>query len=158
MKFKTLRTSETGKKFQAIVEKKEKAYDEAKSLADEIGFEQWRADRWAIFGGIEFVDFANQTPDPRIWKNTEFGAKPRRNTKAGKAMHERLEALTKVSRRELNMCVGYKSHFGNIGFSYSNPDYFLFDVSERWELEVPADCEEITVSEYNKLSLENEKL
>ncbi|WP_372775636.1 hypothetical protein [Mangrovibacterium sp.] len=157
MKFKTLRTSETGKKFQAIVEKEEKAFEEAKSLADEIGFEKWRSDRWAAFGGIEFVYFADQTPDPKVWRNTDAGAVPRRNTKPGKAMYERLEALTKVSKHELNMCIGFDgAPFKNIGFSYNNPDYFLFEVFEKWDCEIPADCEEITVSEYRKLSLLNQ--
>jgi len=154
MKFKTLKTSETGIKFQKVVEKKELAFEEAKKLSDEIGFEQWRPDRWVAFGGVEFVYFKDKVnPDQKIWKDTGHGLQPKGNTKAGKEIQEKFKNLTVVDKDDLNQCIGFNgAPFKCIGFSYQNPDYFLFSIDESWKCQIPDDCQEITVSEYRELS------
>ena len=34
---------------------------------------------------------------------------------------------------------------------FNNDEYYGFIVGENWDFKIPEDCEEITVSEYNKL-------
>jgi len=155
MKFKTLRISETGKKFAQVELKADEVIKAAVNLANEIGFETWRPSRWSVYGGVEFVGFKTEgNPDPKIWKNTEHGFQPRKNTHQGRIISEKLRQLPVVSKDELNQCIGYDgAPFKTIGFDRSNPIYFLFETGENWGCKIPEDCEEITVSEYRKLEV-----
>lgn len=153
MKFKTLRTSETGKKFQEIEAKMDLVSQAVKVLANELGVEKWRPDRWAAFGGMEFVYFKDEiNPDPKIWKEGCGGLQPKRNTKGGKVIYEKMKSLPVVTRHELNKCIGFEeAPFKTIGASFNHPEYILFNLRDDWKCDIPDDCEEITVTEYKQL-------
>lgn len=149
MKFKTLRTSETGLKFQKIADKMDEISIKTKALIEEIGAEQWRPSRWAVHGGIECVLFApGVIPDPKTWKKKDGGHAPRKNTIQGKAISIKIDSLPVLSRRELNMCIGLDEIFRSIGFSRRNSEYFTFSVGDEWNCKIPSDCIEITHGEW----------
>ena len=107
MKFKTLRTSETGQKFEAITKRKDEVWASCLELANELNIKQWRGDRWEAYGGMEFVYFDEGIePDPKIWKKTPGGHQIKRSTKIGKEIHDKMKNLPVVSRQDLNMCIG----------------------------------------------------
>jgi len=154
MYFKTKKDSETGKKFQEIVEKKENAFIAQLEFAEKHGFKSWRQAYWAVFGGISSCcDFIKE-PDGKIWGKSEAKNEffPKKNTKEGKKIYEEIEKLPQVSIREINNCVGFKEKMSKtIGFAWTNDEYYGFVVGDNWDFIVPEDCEEITLSEYKKL-------
>lgn len=154
MKYKVSKGCETGKKLVAVKEKADKTLAAQKTLAEKYGFTQWAQGYWTAWGGISCVIFPEGTKiDTKLWRVADSGYYPKANSKAGKAIIADFDALPTVSKGELNKCVNYKEDmFGNIGVSFSNKDYVLFDVEEKWKVKVPGDCVEITTSEYNKLA------
>lgn len=152
MKFKTLKTSETGKKFAEIVKLRTETQEAAREIAKEMGFNRWYGSRFAVWGGISKIIF-DTDPDISIWKKEGDAFSPRRNIKEGKKIAQRLDALPVVTVDQLNQCVGYDgAPFNTIGFcSLTNPVYYGFSLADDWKFEKPEDCEEITVSEYNEL-------
>lgn len=153
MKFKTLRTSQTGQKFEAVFEKMEKANHEILPVLKQLGVESYSRYRHFAAGGIFAVKFEEGTiPDPKKWRKVEYGYKPRQNTKEGKKLYSLLESLPSVSRNELNQCVGFDGYpFKNIGVNNAHPVFFLFELGDNWQFTPPSDCQEITVAEYNEL-------
>ena len=159
--FKTLKTSDTGKKFKNLDVNIKKAQKAQRDFSDKYNFNQWRPDRWEAFGGIEVcVDFIKE-PDPKNWKMVSHGEyKPKRSTKEGKRINQEMKELPVVSHHELNMCIGFKegAPFKSIGFSSKSKNYTVFCLATNWKVKIPSDCEEITASEYENLSTKNPKL
>tara|TARA_R110000796_G_scaffold236610_1_gene356104 strand:+ start:109 stop:579 length:471 start_codon:yes stop_codon:yes gene_type:complete len=154
MKFKTLKTTETGKKFTALFEKSKIAKQDAKDFSNKYGFSKYRGGYWCCFGGISSCLDFKETPDKKIWgKGAEKGEfMPKGNSKIGKSIQKEIDDLTVVTGEELNECIGVeKEPFHTIGFTFNNDEYYGFIVGENWDFKIPEDCEEITVSEYNKL-------
>lgn len=153
MKFKILRTSGTGKKLVEIEKKRSQGFKETKALAKEIGFFSWRGAYWTSFGGISSVNWKDRkNPDPKLWKKQDDGFYPKKNSKQGKELAMRLEALTMVSDVELGESVGFfGAPWKTIGINFGNEEWFGIEVGDDWEYEPPSDCIEITVSEYNSL-------
>lgn len=151
MKFKVLRESETGKRIAEIERMASLAHDDAKNLANDIGFEQWRGGYWCAFGGISCVMF-KKVPDTKLWKKQEDGYYPKKNSKEGKELAQRFDALTVVSLKDLNESVGFGgAPWKHIGINFNNKDYFGFEVGDKWEYTPPSDCVEITHSEFRTL-------
>ena len=155
MKFKTLKTSETGKKFAVVDKNISLAIKATRKLAKEQNFKQWRGNRWGLAGGIYSVLF-EETPDLSVWKKiapNEYSTK--RSTKKGKEMWALLNELPVVFRHELNSCInldGFNFYgFNTIGFARGHKLYYGFEVGDEWAAKIPNDCEEITTTEYNKL-------
>lgn len=152
MYYITKKTSETGKKFQVIDEKINKVTEMDVKISKQIGFTRWRGDYWSVYGGFSSLIF-DEAPDKKIYKN--LGAKewmPKLNNKAGKAVQAILNSGLKLSKNELNQCVGFNgAPFKTIGFARNNDKYFGFVVDEKWNIEVPSDCEEITYTKYREL-------
>jgi len=153
MKFKTLRTSETGKKFANVDAKMKECFEAAKALIDELGAKQWRGAYWVAAGGISSLFFPKGFEIPSYYKKQDDGYSPKRSLKKGKEIHAKIKALPTVSIKELNACIGFdEKMFKTIGFNTANPAYYLFSVEEEWNCTIPDDCEEITTTEYNKLT------
>lgn len=151
MKFKTLKTSETGKRLAALIEKKEDVEAQAQALAKEYDATRWNIGAGAVWGGISALILTDE-PDTKLWRRKHAGWYPKKNSKAGKALAKRFEALPVVDKEDLNSCVGFGDRFfKTIGLNWMHEEYFGFAVGEDWEYEPPADCTEITVSEYNKI-------
>ena len=78
---------------------------------------------------------------------------PRLDRLEGKLLQKKINSLPMVQIEELNMCVGFKEKiFKTIGYESTNKEYYLFSLKDDWKFVAPGDCEEITVSEYNRLS------
>lgn len=153
MKFKTLRTSETGKKFESVEQRKNICFNKAKEIVEEVNADQWRGCAWTAFGGISALLFADGVQMPEYFKKDKFGCMPKMNTTKGKELHVRIKELPTVSILDLNMCIGYNERMKRtIGCDFSNKEYILFAIGDDWNIEIPSDCEEITVSEYKALS------
>lgn len=156
MKFKTKRNSGTGKKFTALLKKIEEGQIIASNLSKELGYCKWRTSNWNPFGGVSSVVFKDKEKvDKSIWKNVNASDNewlPRLNTKLGKVINEKLKSVPVISNDELNKCANFKGDpFQRIGVSFINKEYIGFIIKENWEYKAPKDCEEITVTEWNKL-------
>jgi hypothetical protein len=153
MNFITKRTSETGKKFEAIVKRIDEAFNVQKKLAKEFGAKQWRPAYWVVAGGFSALDIDSEKVDKKIWKNVNSNEwMPRLTTKEGKEIQQRFDAMPKVTRGDLNTCIGFNdSLFRCIGFTRTNKEYFGFIVGDDWGVKIPSDCEEVTVSRYKEL-------
>ncbi|WP_394749500.1 hypothetical protein [Spongiimicrobium salis] len=151
MKFKTKKTSWTGKRFALLQLEIDRAHLAASKLAKDLGAKSWRRAPFSVFGGISCLHFENE-PDPKIWKKLHDGYSPKKNSKAGKDIHNRIMALPTIIVDRLNHCVGFEGGpFKSIGYNSNNADYFGFSVGDDWEFNAPDDCVEITVNEYKKL-------
>ena len=153
MYFITKKDSETGKKFQKIVDKFDICFEKQKELAEKYGFTSWRGERWVVAGGISSVVFPKGTTiDAKLWKQVKGKDEymPRMNTKQGKAVQADFDLAVTVSKSELNACIGWDEEFSNIGFD-GNDKYFGFCVSEDCGVIIPKDCEEITTTAYWEL-------
>jgi len=155
MKYITLKTSETGKKFMACYEKMIEASIQAKELAISLGAKEWRPlPSMIAIGGISSLIFDN-VPDRKIWKNV-YGTSnewmPKLNTKEGRLIHSLIESLPNVPRREIGRCIGFDScPYKGVGFEIGEGAYIGFSVMEEWNVQVPDDCEEVTTTRYNVL-------
>ena len=163
MKFKTKRTSETGKKFAIIEDRLQQSLKASQKLAKELGAKDFREAYWVAGGGISSLVFPHDFTPPPYYKKVNHSSElnewmPKLNIKAGKEIMERINALPRVGIGELNKCIGFQEDmFKTIGFNMMNEEYFLFSAEEEWLDKLPADCEEITVGEYNALA-ENKEL
>lgn len=151
MYFKTLKTSETGKKIASVLKRKTEAENEAEKLVAEIGATKHADGYWAVFGGISRVDF-EEDPDSKLWKREHDGWLPKRNTKKGKEIYNKIKALPVVNRFEVNEAVGFKGGpFKCIGLNWLHEYYYGFAVGDDWDFTPPEDCIEITVTEYKAM-------
>ena len=154
MKFKVLKNSETGNKFEALREKSKVARKDAKDFSDKYGFTKYRGGYWCVYGGISSCLDFKEIPNKKFWgKGAEKGEfMPKGNSKIGKSIQKEIDNLTVVTGEELNECIGVKKEpFHTIGFSFNNDKYFGFAVGEKWGFKIPKDCKEITVTEYKEL-------
>lgn len=148
MYYTTKKNSETGKKFQEIIRKSYVIREEQAKLANEFGFNGWTHSEFRAIGGFGSLQFKKE-PDNAVYRKLNDGNwLPRRNTKAGKIIHQKLEACPSVTWHELNSCIGFESRIYCIGFYYGNKDYFVFIVDKNWgPFQPPADCKEISAIE-----------
>ena len=152
---KTLKTSETGLKFQEIEKREKECLNAVIALGDELGFKSWRPGYWSAYGGVSACIFPDGvTPDPKVWKKVNGDEyMPRLNCKEGKELHKKFEALPRVGHEELNMCIGFDAQgpFYCIGFAPNNDTYYGFIVGANWGCKIPDDCTEVTYTEYQTL-------
>lgn len=151
MYYITKKTTKTGKKFQAITEKAKRVNSETKKLITELGATHWRPKAWAAWGGISAMRF-KEKPDLNIYKEVMKGEfMPRRNTKAGKELSEKIKALPVVEKHDLNLCIGATDLWPySIGFA-KGKTHFGFITSDEWSVKIPKDCIEVTRTKYNQL-------
>lgn len=151
----TKKTSATGCKFQAIFEKYDIAFSAQKALSKKYGFEEWRHAYWVIYGGISSVRKIKDL-DTKVWKKvTEVDNEsysPKKSSKLGKIIHEDFKNLPVITIEELNNCIGFEEKmFKSIGVAFNNESYVGFITDEKWNITVPKDCEEVTLTKYNEL-------
>lgn len=156
MYFITKKDSETGKKFQKIVNKLDVCFENQKALADKYGFTSWRSAHWEAAGGIYTVKFPKGTTvDAKLWKQVKGKDEymPRMNTKQGKAVQADFDQATVITKAELNACIGWDESFLKcIGFDWNNDRFFCFKIDDAWtDVPIPADSEEITTTTYREL-------
>ena len=156
MYFITKKESDTGKKFQKIMDKLDICLENQKALAEKYGFTSWKRNPWEAAGGIFSVIFPQGTTiDSKLWKlvkgKNEY--KPRLNNKEGKAVQAEFDQATIITKAELNACIGWKENFlRNFGLDWNNDEYFCFYIEEDWtDVPIPADCTEITTTTYREL-------
>jgi hypothetical protein len=157
----TPHSSETGKRFEALIAKMKACHEAQRELAKQLGFDQWRGGNWTVDSGISSCIF-KEAPDPKIWRNVN-GYKnewmPRGNTKAGKELRKLFDALPVIHRVEVNECIGWhEGPFRMIGFdASSHPQFIGIKADEDWNIPIPKDCQEITTSRYNKIFNKEQK-
>lgn len=164
MKFKTLKTSVTGKKLVALSEKMDRCNEARAVFLNELGVDRFTIPYKVIAGGLRSVEF-KEFPDMKSWKVDKqlHGCyMPRISSKSGKVIQKRFEDLPVVQGGELNKCIGFDSIFSTIGFFYSHPKYIGFEVPssspfQNVGFKAPNDCKEITMTEYEKLKNEAQK-
>lgn len=157
--FKTLKTSETGKKFQALLDKARTIRKEIAEFCKEQGGTGIYVHTNIYAFGTDVISIeilAN--PDPKIWKKDKRYKgcfTPRRNSKQGKEIYERMSTLPKIEIEELNSIIGVKESFlGTIGYATTNDECFGFMIERNWvnsATDIPKDCQEITFTEYKNL-------
>lgn len=157
MYYKTLKTSETGKKIAEVLAKAMACEAEARKIVEVIGADQWRGAKGAIAGGISALIFSKGSNIPDYLREVAHKEYfPRRNVGQGRALGNAIKGLPLVAPWELNECVGYKPkwQFSHIGIVWEAlEENFLFHVSEKaaGDYLPPADCEEILTSEFLRL-------
>lgn len=159
MKFITKRDSETGKKFAEYEAKRQEAIKSTHNLVfTEIGATEYRSKSSHSTGGISSLIFDSNFIIPDYMKKVRSGEfMPKASIKEGKELLEKIQALPTVSNIELNNCIGFDDFFNTIGFDPRNEEYFIFTCKEEWEIQIPADCEEITTTRYKEL-VPNDKI
>lgn len=156
MYYITQKDSETGKKFQAVKEKMEDIYQKQRKLAEKYGFSQWCGYQSQVKGNIKCVSFEDETKiDPKVWKIYDIykGEKfysPKLSSKVGKEINQAFHNLPVIGFEELNDCIGAFLFSNCIGFAWGE-EYFGFTTKEEWDVEIPADCEEITFKRWKEI-------
>lgn len=152
MRYITSKDSETGMKFNAIADKRDQIYGAIEVILDELGIDEYRQGYWTAIGGISSLVYPKDKEVPTYLKkvvNNEY--MPKLNTKKGKQLQARIDALPLVSNIELNSCIGFQNRFSTVGVKFNHPKWYIFEVDENWDVEVPIDCEEITKERYKEL-------
>lgn len=155
MYYITKRDSETGKKFQVLLDEMKNVRAKAFDVAKRFGTEKIVPESFCIAGGIyAFVEpaiidkkvlvLAKKSPYPNTYT-------PNGRTKEGKELLKELRALPTIEYKKLNAIVNYKDNWSNIGYNLNNDEYFGFTIKEEWQVNVPYDCEEVTTTRYREL-------
>jgi hypothetical protein len=153
MYFKTLRTSETGKKFQELYNEMDICIKARKEFLDKYGIESFTQSFNVGFGGFHSAFKVDQPLDLDIWKRNKDGYyTPKISTQKGKEIKKEIDSLPTISVDEINSCAGHKTDFfERIGYSFKDKNYIGFVIGNNWTYTPPKDCEEITITEYHKL-------
>jgi hypothetical protein len=166
MKFIVRKGTETFDKLKNLVGVMQYCHEKAFDLIKELGYESWCAPRDfnSMAGGIcGFI--ADKQPEGwrKLDKDIYF---PIRNRKANKELLERIENLPQVKSESLNEILHFSPqivehlYISRPAFIPSQ-DYFLISINEKADYEPLPDMEEITFSEYKRLTeqlKEKEKL
>jgi len=155
MRFKTLKTSQTGLKFKELQKRVDHCVAAQERLAEKLGFQQYKKVYNSAWGGISCVIFTKKdsVPNPRLWKKRHYGVFPKKNTYAGRKLAKQFEDLPIIYTHELNNCVGFDgAPFKSIGCCFNHPEWMLFSLEDDWTFTIPEDCIEITTTEYKDLS------
>jgi hypothetical protein len=163
----TKSTSETGKKFAKIAEKIPQVTEAQKAFAKKYGFKAWRPDPSYMLGGITRCFEFEKEPDSKIWakgpqKGDYFSEGPsgylpkgayfpKSYNDYGKPVWQEIQDLNRITKREVNMCVGFNAIHCTIGFSVAKGEFFGFTTKKDWGVSPPKDCEEVTGERYTEL-------
>lgn len=155
MFYKVKKDSKTGVKLTKVLARRDKVRNNIELFLAPYGTTEFVVPSYCYMGisGLVF----NERPEDKVWKVEElrgkFLCRPKKNTKRGLAIQAELEACGTVSMHELNKCVNWDGYpFSNIGFAFATHiDHYGIELADNWEVKVPKDCIEITVTEYRKL-------
>lgn len=153
--YATLKTSETGKAFQKLVDEGARIKKEIVTYLDEIGVSnEYVCDGCSNFGtGIIEVGFDTE-PDPKVWKKSKFHQgfyAPRLSSKEGKEIKGKFNEFDIIDDGDLNRIVGMKSIMRTVGYNIGKGAFFGFSVDSEWKHKMPIDCTEITGTDYENL-------
>jgi len=154
MKYITEAGSETGKKFQRIVDKRNHVIAQTLLEIRKHGSNNCRSAKEALWGGCSVMLFEGSPPPKNLWKKVEDGFMPKQSPRAARKIADALARLEVVTPEELNGCVGFTPAFDgeHIGFNHTKGgEYFGFSIDEDADFTPPKDCEEVTVSHFKKL-------
>lgn len=153
--FKTKKASETGKKIQSLIDRAKKAEQEINEFVDELKSDRkyLTIERFILGTGIVGLRF-DTPPDMKIWKEfKEFPNyySPRRSSKEGKILSEKMDSFDRVGRDEISEAIGLNDFFKMPGLRIGNSDHHGIAIDKNWNHVMPEDCFEITASEYDQL-------
>ncbi|MDV3665453.1 hypothetical protein CMT75_09015 [Elizabethkingia anophelis] len=152
--YATLKTSETGKAFQKLVDEAARIRKEISAYLDEIGADDYACDPGSAFGtGIVEVGFEKE-PDLKIWKKSKYYEgfyTPRLSSKEGKKIKEKFDEFDDIDDDALNRIVGMRSIIRTVGCNIGKGAFFGFSVDSEWKHQMPIDCTEITGTDYENL-------
>lgn len=161
MYFITKKDSETGKKFQVIVDKM-KAIDIIRNeFLERHGFQGYQTQGFYFYGGLDACALPSKEIDSKLWrikknKRNELFYPNCRN-KEGKIIKKEIENIPTISVEELNKCVNITNSIFNlrligIGFTDNSDQYFGFTAGDDWTFfKKPEDCDEITYTKFKEL-------
>jgi hypothetical protein len=153
MYYITTKDTETGKKLTDVLKKCQTARERARETAATWNTTEYLVDRFAAAGGIEGLKINPDQHNPKNWRPSKEAKGfflPNRRTKEGKAIAELFQQLPRVSRREVNLCIGWDEKFKIIGVNII-ADYVGIKIKEDWNIEMPKDCKEITSHRYREI-------
>ena len=149
--YKTSRSSETGLKVKAILDRADEFDKQVEVLRKKYGFGSiWRSNFY--FKDLSAVEFKEE-PDVANWKRIgSNGYYPRARGKNKDILRDftNLRSLN-IRRDELDSIIGNEDIFTQAGFDFAIPDIYVFIVNSSWKYQIPTDCEEITNVEYSQL-------
>lgn len=149
--YKTSRSSETGLKIKALLDKADRFDEQVEVLRKKYGFESiWRSNFYCK--DLSAVEFKEE-PDMANWKRIgSNGYYPRARGKNKDILRDftNLRSLN-IRRDELGSIIGNEDIFTQAGFDFTIPDIYVFIVNSSWKCQIPTDCEEITNVEYSQL-------
>ncbi|BBQ07958.1 hypothetical protein [Elizabethkingia anophelis] len=152
--YATLKTSETGKAFQKLVDEGARIKKEIVAYLDDIGADDYACDAYSHFGtGIIEVGFSTE-PDSKIWKPSRYHKgcyTPRLSSKQGKMINEKLLSFDNIDDVAVNRIVGMRSLLRTVGYNMGTGAFFGFTVNSEWKHVMPIDCTEITGTDYDNL-------
>lgn len=157
--YKISRTSETGKKVQDVLDRKERFRKAAELFYGSYLIHSHLHNR-LLLAGMQAVRFMGE-PDLRLWKRVrkdEFKPRARSIDKEDKEIIEKLKRLNakwkelqelSVCRYDLDELVGGPDPFFQCGWNFTNPEYFIFITEEEYN--VPSDATEISNIEFREI-------
>ena len=160
--YKTPKQSATGLKFKEIHKRAKSCHQASVEFIEKYGFESYRQSRISYMGGISSCCKPKNELDEKAWKLSGYGSNefmPKLNNAEGRKIKAEIDALPIVDIDELNRIVGYSGNgfkSSNIGCDFNSKDFYLFVVCSDWNAKIPKDCIEITGSEYELLSKNND--
>lgn len=122
-----------------------------KNLAKKYKFNSWADAYWVFAGKMSCCAEFDETPNPKICKELKGrGYFPKLNSKEGKSIHQEIKNIPVIETNELNDCIGFEGDiFYQIGVAlFNNVKYFGFVIKKEWDIATPADCKEVTETEY----------
>ena len=156
MYYITPKTSETGKKTQALLDKATVIRKEISEYLELIGAKpnQWVSSNNYFFDTVVRAVIFESEPDMKTWKvfiNFPNSYQPRMTSYEGKKIQSKFDSIEAIYRVDLNRIVGFGQVFQYVGFNLNSTDYFCFMLQEDWNHTMPEDCEEITYAKYLEL-------
>lgn len=152
--YATLKTSETGKAFQKLIDEAARVRKEISAYLDEIGADDYASDPGSAFGtGIVEVSFVTE-PDPKVWKKSKYYEgfyTPRLSSKEGKKIKEKFNEFDNITEDDLNRIVGMRSIIRTVGCNTGKGAFCGFATDSEWGHQMPIDCIEITGTEFENL-------
>ncbi|MBD3627626.1 hypothetical protein [Cyclobacterium sp.] len=150
MYFITNIKSETGKKLNAIIDEADRCRAKSIKFVSQMhGSKRFLADGFAAIGGVVAIEFTTN-PDPKQWrpfKKRRGFYVPNKRYKAGKELQAQMDDLPIVSRHTINEAIGFDNMWNRPGLR-RNESQIGIEVNHEWEVQLPADCEEVTRTKY----------
>jgi len=157
MYYKTLKSSETGKKFTEFRNRQEEVDTKAREFISKVGAERWLPASFCIAGGVRQVIFPKGYEVPKCWRlaDKKYNSyAPRESVKEGNQLAAEMAALPTISIAEFHDVFNYKcsASFSHAGYATA-PEHYVFTIfkEDLNSYTPPSDCVEILQSEYLKL-------